>query len=571
MPEPDKPKSPEISVEKRMLLAFVLVGIVLLLSQFLFSPAAPSKSGPEQTKPATAQQAVKPTAPVPPPPATEAAKPAEAAAPVAADNEQTETVETAVYRIVFSNKGAVIRSWQLKAYRDTDRKPLELVNPAGAEKTGYPLSFAFENQKPSVELNTALYVMKVTPDRLGISFEYSNGRTTATKSLRFAQNSYIFDLVTEVKENGSGIPHMLAWRGGFGDHAAYAHAASLKTLYFDLSANSLVENDASAAKEGPAYVSGTYSFAGLQDTYFLAVFLPAERQAVKLATLSDRVPPNKDAAEEAVAGAAVGGNIRNQFSVFVGPKDIDLLRRINPKLEAAVDFGWFSFLARPIFLALKWMNGYIHNYGWSIILLTVAINMLLLPLKLSGMKGMKKMAGLQPEIQAINAKYKDISLRDPRKAQQNAEIMELYKKHGVNPLGAGCMPLLLQIPFFFAFYKVLSVAIELRGADWLWISDLSHFDPLYLLPVVMVITQFVLQKMTPTTTADPAQQKMMLFMPLVFGFLFFKASAGLVLYWLTGNLVSIVQQVFINRITPAPAAATAVVTPGRPPKKPNRK
>jgi YidC/Oxa1 family membrane protein insertase len=150
--------------------------------------------------------------------------------------------------------------------------------------------------------------------------------------------------------------------------------------------------------------------------------------------------------------------------------------------------------------------------------------------------------------------------------------MELYKKHGVNPLGAGCMPLLLQIPFFFAFYKVLSVAIELRGANWLWIRDLSHFDPLYLLPVVMVITQFVLQRMTPNTSADPAQQKMMLFMPLVFGFLFFKASAGLVLYWLTGNVVSIVQQVFINRITPAPAAATAVVTPGRSSaKKPNRK
>jgi YidC/Oxa1 family membrane protein insertase len=188
------------------------------------------------------------------------------------------------------------------------------------------------------------------------------------------------------------------------------------------------------------------------------------------------------------------------------------------------------------------------------------------------MKGMKKMSALQPEIQAINEKYKHLSIRDPKKAQQNQEIMELYKRHGVNPLGSGCMPLVLQIPFFFAFYKVLSVAIELRGADWLWIRDLSHYDPWYLLPVVMVVTQFVLQKMTPNTSADPAQQKMMLFMPLVFGFLFFKASAGLVLYWLTGNLVSIAQQWFINRVGPAPAAATAVINSPKPAgRKTNRK
>ena len=169
--------------------------------------------------------------------------------------------------------------------------------------------------------------------------------------------------------------------------------------------------------------------------------------------------------------------------MFVGPKDIDLLRHVNPKLEGAVDFGWFAIIARPIFLILHWLHdNYVPNYGWCIILLTLAINMLLLPLKLSGMKGMKKMSALQPEIQKINEKYEGLAITDPKKAQQNEEIMALYKKHGVNPLGAGCMPLVLQIPFFFAFYKVLSVAIDLRGADWLWIRDLSHFDPLYLLP-----------------------------------------------------------------------------------------
>ena len=380
------------------------------------------------------------------------------------------------------------------------------------------------------------------------------------------------DIDSEIRENSTGIPHLLAWRGGFGDRSAYAAAANTKTLYFDLSTNGLVENEAKIAKDGPAMASGAYSFAGIEDTYFLGVFLPRDRRTVKVQTFSDSVALTKDGAEEAVAGVGIGGDIRNEFQAFVGPKDLDLLRRVNPKLEGAVDFGWFTILAKPIFLALNWLNdNYIRNYGWSIILLTVLINMLLLPLKITGMRGMKKMAALQPQIQAINEKYKSISMRDPRKAQQNQEIMELYKKHGVNPLGSGCMPLLLQIPFFFAFYKVLSVAIELRGADWLWIKDLSHYDPWYLLPVVMVVTQFVLQKMTPNTSADPAQQKMLLFMPLLFGFLFFKASAGLVLYWLTGNVVSIAQQAFINRMTPAPAVAPASAVVTAKPAKKNRK
>jgi YidC/Oxa1 family membrane protein insertase len=560
MADPQKPKSPppggEISVERRMLLAFVLVGVVLLLSQWLFSPKAPSRTGAKQTEPATVEQVKPPAAPPPAPVQSKTA--AEPAAAVTAGSEQVTTVDTKVFRIVFSNRGGVVRSWLLKNYKDSDGKPLELVNAKGSEKTSYPLSLLFDNQKPSVDLNQSLYAMNVTDGGLGISFDFSNGRTVAHKSLRFAPDSYLFDLVSEVKENGAGIPHLLSWRSGFGDRTAYAAPAAMKTLYFDTAANKLVENEVKAAKNGPVANSGTYSFAGIEDMYFLGVFLPRDRHSVTAQTLSDSVQLTPEGGEVPVIGVGVGGEGRNEFSVFVGPKDLDLLRRVNPKLAGAVDFGWFSILARPIFLTLNWLhNNWIHSYGWSIILLTLIINMALLPLKLSGMRGMKKMSALQPQIQEINAKYKNLSLTDPKKAEQNQEVMALYKAHGVNPLGAGCLPMLLQIPFFFAFYKVLSVAIELRGADWLWIKDLSHFDPYYMLPIIMVVTQFVLQRMTPNTTADPAQQKMMMFMPLMFGFLFFKASAGLVLYWLTSNLVSIAQQAFINKITPAPATVAA--------------
>jgi len=177
------------------------------------------------------------------------------------------------------------------------------------------------------------------------------------------------------------------------------------------------------------------------------------------------------------------------------------------------------------------------------------------------------MQALQPEIQRINAKYKNISIRDPRKTEQNQEMMDLYKRHGVNPLG-GCLPMALQIPFFIAYYTVLTVAIELRGAPWLWVQDLSRPEtlPIRALPVLLVVTQFVTQRMTPASPGvDPNQQKMMMFMPLVFGFMFYYASAGLVLYWLTGNLVAIVQQWIINKVTPAPVIETKPAT------KPKRK
>jgi len=234
-----------------------------------------------------------------------------------------------------------------------------------------------------------------------------------------------------------------------------------------------------------------------------------------------------------------------------------MLKRIDRKLQQVVDFGWFSLLAKPLFLALNWINDrWMHNYGWSIVVITVAINFLLLPLKFTSLKSTKKMQVLQPQIKAINEKYKGLSIRDPRKQQQNQEVMELYKKHGVNPMG-GCLPMILQIPFFIAFYKVLTVAIEIRGADWLWVTDLSQPEHLAIriLPVTMIVSQFIMQKMTPTPSTDPNQQRIMMLMPLMMGFIFYGVSSGLVLYWLTSNVVGIGQQWLFNRTVHAPAPA----------------
>jgi YidC/Oxa1 family membrane protein insertase len=562
---PDGQKRPNASpspsqapLERRLLLAFLLMGGVLLLTPYFYKYVSPPPP-PGAAKQTTVAGTAEPKAPAPAPPSAPApakAKPAQAAraAPqVVAEKEDTFTIDTDLYRIELSNRGGTVRSWILKKYKDSAGKPLQLVNLPGAAKAGYPFSLDFGEKKPAVDLNQVLFSAKPAPDGLGIEYRFSDGKVEAGKSFRFQRDRYLSEFSSGVTQDGAGVEHLVRWPAGFGDPAVPNPAATQHSLYYDLSAQKLIVHEAKAAKDGPLAETGAYSFAGLEDNYFAAVFLPQDRTQTQVRTLSDTVPGLLNPQDQPHVGVAVGGAPENEFAVFVGPKDVEILRTVDPKLEQLVDWGWFGFIAKPLFLILNWINkSFVHNFGWSIVIVTIIINFALLPLKLTSMKSMKKMQALQPQIQAINAKYKNVGLRDPRKAQQNQETMELYKRNGVNPMG-GCIPMLIQIPFFFAFYKVLMVAIQLRGANWLWVTDLSQPEhlPIRILPIAMIVSQFVMQKMTPTATTDPTQQKMMLIMPLVFGFMFYQFQSGLVLYWLTSNLVGIAQQWLINKTTPA--------------------
>jgi len=548
------PPKRELSMEQRLLLAFALMGIVLFATPYLFKSQAP----PAPLKKAAAAAQAPGTPPSAGAPVVPTAAPAKAqttikgktapvgAQKIAAEQEQTYTIETDLYKVVFSNRGAVVQQWILKKYPDDNGKPLALVNEAAAPKVGYPFSLVFDQKKPSVDVNAALFAAKPAGDGLSITFEYSEGAVATRKTFHFEKSRYITQISTEVTENGAPIPHLIAWRGGFGD-PSISNPLAQHSIYFDLTEDKLVTRDAKAAKNGPITSEGNFSFAGIEDTYFTAAFLPVSAP-VRLVTFSDAVATAAHAKEEPHVGIGVG-NPHNDFAVFVGPKDIDILNSVNPQLVRIVDFGWFSFLAKPLFLGLHYVNDrWVHNYGWAIVIVTIIINFLLFPLKLSNLKSMKKMQALQPQVQAINDKYKGISMRDPRKQQQNEEMMALYKKHGANPMG-GCLPMAIQIPFFIAFYKVLSVSIELRHASWLWVPDLASPEhlPIHVLPIAMIATQFIQQKMTPTTTADPNQQRMMLIMPLVMGFFFYNLASGLVLYYLTVNVVGIAQQWFFNK------------------------
>ncbi|MBK9169258.1 MAG: membrane protein insertase YidC [Bryobacterales bacterium] len=564
-------------MELRLLLAFLLMGLVLFGTPYFLKLVSPPPA--EEAGTPVASEA--PAVPATPAEAAPAAAPPPAAAPgspdpVAAAAEETLTVETDLFRIEFSNRGGVVRSWILKDYfyagLGKDRRPLELVNTTAAGRVGYPFALDFD-APPAVDLNQALFAATRSDDGLSVEFEYAENGIAARKVFRFAQDSYQALIESEVTSGAQPVPHLLAWRGGFGDFSVDQPAISQNAIYFDLPNNKLYLNDASDAKSGPVTASGQFSFAGISDLYFTAVFLPERDGPISVRTFADAASSEFHPDEEPHVGVSVGGAGRVAASLFVGPKDLDILKKVDPKLEQVVDFGWFGILAKPLFLIMQWVNNtYVNNYGWSIIIVTILINIALFPLKLTSMKSMKRMQALQPQVTAINEKYKGMSVRDPRKQQQQQELMGLYQKHNINPLG-GCIPLLLQMPFLFAFYKVFTIAIEMRGASWLWVQDLSRPEtlPIRVLPVTMIVTQVLLQKMTPATSADPTQQRMMMIMPLVFGVMFYSMSSGLMLYWLTGNLVAIVQQVFFNRTATAAEVVESVQASANKKKKTVRK
>jgi YidC/Oxa1 family membrane protein insertase len=555
---PQPPK--EMSMEVRLLLAFVLMGLVVFLTPYFIKTTPPSA---RKTTPPTASKTSPGAAPVSAPEAT--AAPEAAALPAitapGATPQQPQPpfiVDTSLFRVTLNNQGATVRSWQLKKFKDNNGKPLDLINTAAGLE--FPYSLHFPGTQPTSPVNWKYFQQTPDPDGLGVTFTYSDGHTAVRKIFRFQKNSYLAEVTTEATLDGKSLPSQLEWRGGFGDLTVGNPSLAGRAIYFTLTENKLTEH---YAKSGNATAEGDFSFAGLVDAYFAAVFLPEGSSKAELAMFSDGVPTAANPKPLLEVGMALSGGPVNHFRMFVGPKDYNLLKSVDSKLEQVVDFGWISVMAKPLFLLVNYFNGaFMHNFGWSIVLVTIAINMALFPLRLSNMKSMRKMQALKPQIDAINTKYKGIGLRDPKKQDQNQEVMALYKKYGVNPMG-GCFPMLIQIPFFIAFYQVFRVSVEMRGANWLWIHDLSQPEPfaIKVLPIIMIVSQFYMQSMTPQANADPNQQKMMKFMPLIFGFMFYQFPSGLVLYYLTSNLVGMGQQWFFNHTEAAQAAARSVEPP----------
>jgi YidC/Oxa1 family membrane protein insertase len=544
--------------EKRLLLIFLVTFVAMILFEPLLKKYLPQPPAAQHN-----QTEIRP-AQAPPTP-SEAAAPA-VAVPTGATKQasgETETViENDLYRITFTNKGAQVKSWILKKFdNDAQNGPLDLVNQDAAKLYGFPLSLWTYDEGLRNRLNSALYVPSPEEkqgSRTTITFEYADQDLAVRKTFHFDE-SYVVGVETAVTYKGQTLAALPAWPAGFGDQTSPPFY--VKGL-IDYQYNKNIERVAIKKISGGGTITGPFHWAGVNDQYFAALFIPDDPATATMVTLRNAIEvprdPGKRDSEKVkvdVLGAAVG-NLHGPTNVrlFAGPKELRILEKVSvpglPEndLTGVVDFGWWGVLAKPLFVWLRWTYAHmVPNWGWAIVIQTIIITLALLPLRISQMKSMLKMQRVAPQIKQIQDKYKKYSLRDPRKAAMNEEISALYKKEGVNPIG-GCLPLLIQLPFIYAYYRMLDTALDLRHAHWLWIHDLSAADPYLVLPILMVISSLLTQRMTPQAGMDPAQQRMMnVMMPLMMGFIFFRLAAGLNLYYAVVNLISIAQQAVMNR------------------------
>jgi len=570
-------------MERRLFIAILLSIVVLYGYQAIFVPPPPANTTLQQKTPAVqtpSTTAVTPTTPATPTtPSTSATspQPAAAAAPAATviTSEATEreiVVETTSVQAVLSNRGGRLLHWRLKEYRDKSGAALDLVPSDVPPDQPRPFSLIADDPALTTRLNDAIY--QASGDKSGrvdamaapatVTFEFQDSAGLhARKEFRFDSTGYLLTFTTHVTSGDRVVNPSIAWGPGLGDIGAVSGGGSFFTgnyvqppqaIFFVDSVQRVPAADV-ASKVPP---EGVFKFAGIDDHYFLAVAVNPGRarlsyQAVTL--------PGPDNTQRKLLAMTVGlPQSPEGLRFLVGPKQFDLLQSVDKTLGfnavfvRAINFGFFQIIATPLLTALKWVHGFVGNWGWSIIVLTILINLAIFPLRHKSVVSMRKMQVLQPKMKAIQDRYAGLKVTDPERQKMNTEIMALYRQEGVNP-ASGCVPMLLTLPVLFAFYSLLSQAIELRGAPFgFWISDLSERDPYYITPVLMAMTMFWQQRVTPSS-ADPAQQRVMMMMPLMFGVMFLAAPSGLVLYWLVGNLFAIGQQYFTNWWIGPPALA----------------
>jgi len=551
---------------QRAFTAVILSLIILLGYQYFFMPAPP------EAPPATSQS--EQTQSITPPAEPTTANPVAAAPSSALPPETTPTqtqqvqlsgkdipIETALYRAVVSENGGVIKSFTLKNYKETSAKdapPKELVFTQAPNKMS--LAFAWGNGMPAQPQQYKASQSNVTTaggnkGNLKMTADPIPG-LSVTRSMTFADDSYQINLEVVITNNSAqalqGAPYLESSNKPFS--TAPKNAQGLFTgpaVYLDHVLQE-VKID-TLKKEGPKTLKGLLSWAAYEDSYFLCGVIPqppSAKSTVQLALSGEDQVTSTISGEQEIIPA--GGKTSYQYTIFMGPKKLSILKETGFELDKIINFGWFDVIAKPTLFLLNFLYKYLHNYGVAIILVTVLFKLLFWPISHKGMKSMKTMQKIQPKMAKLREKYAD------DKERLNQEMMTLYKTYKINPLG-GCLPMVLQIPVFFSLYKVLLQTIELRHAPFmLWMTDLSAPDRLGIgfdipglggIPVLTLLmggTMFLQQKMTPST-GDPTQAKVMMFLPVIFTFMFLNFASGLVLYWFVNNLLSIGQQYFINR------------------------
>jgi YidC/Oxa1 family membrane protein insertase len=533
-------------MEKRLILAMVLSFLVIVLYQVLFMKNKPLPETPAQPpakvqieEPAKAEPEVKQ--------AKEAGVPAEAPKvdSIEARAEENIVVETSLYRAVWSNRGASLRSWALKRHLNEVKEELDLVSPRAAETGKYPFFLKTQDAALDQVANGSLYQASSLRlelrdgERGELRFDYSDGNTVRIeKTLVFYGGGYDFDIQIGVWKDGRPVEPQVIWGPGIGEpvitvgRQQFGGGSGVAVM----AANKVYR--ISERKYKPETSAFNFAvWAAYEDNYMTALFLT---QAQRGTALFEREAGTEERADFLL-------EVSSPEKAYIGPKEFTSLRDFGYGAQKVINFGFFGSIAEILLIGIRFIHQYIPNWGFSIIIMTIIIKIIFFPLTYSSTKSMAKMQELQPKIKALRAKYKKAKQDIGQRRQMNEEMMKLYKEHGINPAG-GCLPMLVQIPVFWGFFRLLVVAIEFRHSPFiLWISDLSVKDPYYVTPILMGATQFISQKMTPTS-ADPAQARMMLIMPVIMTIFFMNFQSGLVLYWLTNNVLQIGQQYIMNRM-----------------------
>ncbi len=535
----------------RAFLAIVISFVILMGYQYFFVKPVPPQQGVETVQQQTSQAVT---------PSVQIAPTAVVTKTVAVDPEaKLIQVETPLYKAVISEQGGGFQSFVLNNYRndlDEESGPMELV-PAD-QPQNLPIQFSLDNGNGGL-----ISLFKADQDHVvvGVGGQQSTltmqasltDGTVITRTLTFRADSYLIDDVYQVTNNND-TPVQISPALTLNNQSFSHDSATSRFLFSGPSAyvnNELIETKLKKLQDGPLVLQGGVSWTGYVDNYFMTSVIPRTDKPVMVT-----VQGNEEQVRSVISLGieAVQPKVTNTYSYayYFGPKKLKILQATGDNLAKAVNFGWFDMLAKPMLWLLNFFYDYTKNYGIAIILVTVLIKAVFWPITQKGMKSMKNMQKLQPKVAKLKEKFKD----DPTK--MNQEMMAMYKTYKVNPLG-GCLPMVIQIPFFFALYRVLMAAIELRHAPFLlWINDLSAPDRLWIgidipylhgLPVLTLLmgaSMYLQQKMTPTT-ADPTQAKIMQMLPVIFTFMFINFASGLVLYWFINNLLSILQQQLINR------------------------
>jgi len=545
-------------MERNAVLFLVLSIVIIIGYSVLVPPGPPPSRPPEPLK-------TSPEAAPAPPPSLERAAPSDAA--IEPGPERVVTVETDLYRATLSTRGGVITSWRLARYTNGPQKttPIDLFVPPPDGAALSPLAVVVETDDAALKsaFLTGPYTLEGGDLRLSADRPTGELRFEArapsgqrlSKRLVFHRDSYEVDVELATRGVAGSYRLMLGENFGirqWGDKTVVGYVGP--TSHID----GKIVQDKPAKLDQPAIHEGRVGWTALQDKYFLSALIPGEPQA---AVVVERYGDQRVSA--GVRETVLGEAAPQRYRLYAGPKEYDRLVAMNIGLDATIDFGWFIYgswslvrlIAEPLFLILKFLHAYLGNYGVAIILLTALIKIVFIPLTHKSYVSMRAMQTLQPQLQVLQKKYKN------DKARLNQEMMNLYKGNKVNPLG-GCLPMVLQIPFFVALFNILYTTIELRQAPFMfWITDLSEKDPSYILPVLMGATMVLQQKLQPTTM-DPMQAKIMMLLPVVFTFFFLSFPSGLVLYWMINNLLSITQQ-YVTMKFLMPSALAVPAAKGR--------